>query len=26
VEETAEMVRQFMITNLKVMNQYTLGK
>lgn len=26
VEETAEMVRQFMITNLKVMNQYTLGR
>ena len=26
VEETAEMVRQFMITNMKVMNQYTLGK
>jgi 1-acyl-sn-glycerol-3-phosphate acyltransferase len=26
VEETAEMVRQFMISNLKVMNQYTLGK
>jgi len=26
VEETAEMVRQFMITNLKVMNQYALGK